>query len=152
MNRLFLVFLALSALSLASCTTPTQKGPGRPKQFFASQPTSVQQGIASYYYGRWIGRKTANGERYRASDMTAAHRKLPFNSFVRVTNLRNGRSVIVRINNRGPYVRGRIIDMSLEAARALDMTRSGITKVKVEVLKPTASLEECTKFVQAQRD
>jgi rare lipoprotein A len=96
---------------------------------------STQTGKASYYFGRWIGRKTASGEIYRASDVTAAHRTLPFNTMVRVTNLRNDLSVIVRINNRGPFVRGRIIDLSLEAARAIDMTRAGVVPVKVEVLR-----------------
>lgn len=62
------------------------------------------QGKASYYYGRWIGRKTANGEIYRAKDVTAADKTLPFNTMARVTNLKNGKSVMVRINNRGPYI------------------------------------------------
>lgn len=103
---------------------------------------SVEKGIASYYYGRWIGRKTANGEIYRASDVTAAHRTLPFNTMVRVTNLRNNKTVIVRINNRGPFIRGRIIDLSLEAARRVDMTRAGIVPVKVEVLKEVPILKD----------
>jgi len=64
----------------------------------------VLQGKASYYYGRWIGRKTANGEIYRAKDVTAADKTLPFNTMARVTNLKNGKSVMVRINNRGPYI------------------------------------------------
>jgi rare lipoprotein A len=96
---------------------------------------STQHGKASYYAGRWIGRKTANGEIYRAGDMTAAHKTLPFNTMVRVTNLRNGKSVIVRINNRGPYIRGRIIDMSWEGAKAIDMVKAGVVPVKVEVLR-----------------
>jgi rare lipoprotein A len=96
---------------------------------------STQHGKASYYAGRWIGRKTANGEIYRAADVTAAHKTLPFNTMVRVTNQRNGKSVIVRINNRGPYIRGRIIDLSWEAAKAIDMVKAGVVPVKVEVLR-----------------
>jgi rare lipoprotein A (peptidoglycan hydrolase) len=96
---------------------------------------STQTGKASYYSGRWIGRKTANGEIYRATDVTAAHKTLPFNTMVRVTNLRNGKEVIVRINNRGPYVRGRIIDLSLVAARQIEMTQAGVVPVKLEVLR-----------------
>jgi len=65
---------------------------------------AVLQGKASYYYGRWIGRKTANGEIYRAKDVTAAHKTLPFNTMARVTNLKNGKSVMVRVNNRGPDI------------------------------------------------
>lgn len=98
------------------------------------KPTKVLYGKASYYYGRWIGRKTANGEIYRASDVTAAHKTLPFNTRVRVTNLKNNKSVIVRINNRGPYIKGRIIDLSLTAAKQIQMTKAGVVPVKVEVL------------------
>lgn len=99
-----------------------------------AKPTKVLHGKASYYYGRWIGRKTANGEIYRANDVTAAHKTLPFNTRVRVTNLRNNKSVVVRINNRGPYIKGRIIDLSLAAARQIEMTKAGVVPVKVEVL------------------
>jgi len=93
-----------------------------------------QSGMASWYGGRWIGRLTANGERYRAGDLTAAHRHLPFGTFVRITNLRNSRSVIVRINNRGPYSIGRIIDVSKRAAIDLAMLDAGTARVRLEVL------------------
>jgi rare lipoprotein A len=91
--------------------------------------------FSAYYFGRWIGRKTANGEIYRAADVTAAHKTLPFHTMVRVTNLKNGKSVIVRINNRGPYVKGRIIDLSLVAAQRIEMTKAGVVPVLVEVLR-----------------
>lgn len=94
-----------------------------------------QVGIASYYGGRFHGRRTANGERYDKNKLTAAHNSYPFGTVVRTTNLKNGRSVVVRINDRGPYVRGRIIDLSVRAAKELDLLERGITKVKVEVLK-----------------
>jgi len=94
----------------------------------------VLEGKASYYYGKWIGRKTANGEIYRRHDITAAHKTLPFNTRVRVTNLRNSRSVIVRINNRGPFVKGRILDLSLAAAQQIGMTKAGVVPVKAEIL------------------
>jgi rare lipoprotein A len=94
----------------------------------------VLTGTASYYYGKWIGRKTANGEIYKKNDLTAAHKTLPFNTIVRVVNLRNNKSVVVRINNRGPYVRGRIIDLSLEAAKSINMTKAGVVPVRVEIL------------------
>ena len=118
-----------------------QRGPSTPDESTIYTTVSTQKGIASYYYGRWIGRKTANGEIYRASDITAAHKTLPFHTMVRVTNLRNGKSVIVRINNRGPYVKGRIIDLSLEAARRIQMTQAGIVPVKVEVLRKVPIVE-----------
>jgi len=78
--------------------------PAQPQIVYDAKPVAVLQGKASYYYGRWIGRKTANGEIYRAKDVTAAHKTLPFNTMARVTNLKNGKSVMVRINNRGPYI------------------------------------------------
>lgn len=128
------VGLGLIALIFASCAQLSSP-PERPRVYNSQQVISTEEGMASYYAGRWIGRLTANGERYRATDVTAAHKKLPFNSMVRVTNLRNGKTVIVRINNRGPYVKGRIIDLSLVAAKQIDMISSGITRVKLEVLK-----------------
>lgn len=98
------------------------------------QIAKVLQGKASFYYGKWIGRKTANGEIYRRQDVTAAHKTLPFNTKVRVTNLRNGKSVVVRINNRGPYIKGRILDLSLAAAQQIGMTKAGVVPVRAEVL------------------
>ncbi len=96
-------------------------------------PTFVD-GVASYYGKEHHGKKTANGEIFDMYKLTAAHRSLPFGSQVKVTNLSNQRSVIVRINDRGPYYQGRIIDLSLAAAERLEMVKSGITKVKLEVL------------------
>jgi rare lipoprotein A len=93
----------------------------------------VQRGKASWYGGRFHGRKTASGERFDKHALTAAHRKLPFGSKVRVTNLKNGRSVVVRINDRGPFGgKGRIIDVSEAAARELDMIRAGVVPVELE--------------------
>lgn len=91
--------------------------------------------IASYYCKGFSGRKTANGERYNCEAMTAAHKTLPFHTRVRVTNLANGRSVVVRINDAGPYISGRGIDLSLAAAREIGMLHSGTAKVRVEVIK-----------------
>lgn len=83
-------------------------------------------GIASYYYH---GQKTANGERFNLNGFTAAHRTLPFGTMLTVTNSTNGRSVTVRINDRGPFIKGRIIDLSRGAAQAIGLTSSGIGKV-----------------------
>ena len=91
-------------------------------------------GTASYYGSEFRGRRTASGERFNPKAMTAAHKTLPLGSRVRVTNLRNGKSVEVTINDRGPYTGGRIIDLSKGAARKLDMIRSGTAKVRPEVL------------------
>jgi rare lipoprotein A len=94
------------------------------------------EGIASFYAGKFIGRRTANGERYTGRKLTAAHRVLPFGTFVKVTRLDNGLSVIVRINDRGPYIDGRIIDLSPAAAKRLHMISTGVTQVKLEIVAP----------------
>ncbi|MAT38512.1 MAG: septal ring lytic transglycosylase RlpA family lipoprotein [Ectothiorhodospiraceae bacterium] len=93
-----------------------------------------RSGVASYYADKFHGRTTANGEVYNQNYLTAAHRTYPFGTVVRVTSEKNGKSVIVRINDRGPRYRSRIIDLSYAAAQELQMLRSGITKVTVEVL------------------
>ncbi len=95
----------------------------------------VLNGQASYYADKFHGRSTASGEKYDKTKLTAAHRSLPFGTRVRVTNLRNGQQVIVRINDRGPFVDGRIVDLSRAAAEQIGMVRDGVVKVKVEVLK-----------------
>jgi rare lipoprotein A len=92
------------------------------------------EGVASFYAGHFLGRKTANGETYTGRKLTAAHRVLPFGTCVRVTNLENGLDVIVRINDRGPFVAGRVIDLSPAAAKKLHMTRQGVVKVKLETV------------------
>jgi rare lipoprotein A len=96
---------------------------------------ATEKGEASYYAHAFHGRRTASGERFNMHDLTAAHRKLPMGTRVRVTNLKNKRQVVVRINDRGPFHRRRIIDVSYEAARKLDMIRDGVAPVKVEVLR-----------------
>jgi len=106
----------------------------KPQVLDQNDRLAPQTGVASWYGGRWIGRLTASGERYRAGDLTAAHRQLPFGTFVRVTNLGNNRSAIVRINNRGPFAKGRIIDLSKRAATDLAMLNAGTTRVRLEVL------------------
>lgn len=100
------------------------------------QPVSKPLGVgkASFYGHKdgHHGRRTASGERYDSNSLTGAHRTLPFGTRVRVTNLRNGRSVVIRINNRGPFIRGRIIDVSYAAARELDFVSRGVAQVRIE--------------------
>ena len=150
--RSLLFFVALLVLSGCAAKKGLIVEPQKPEVVYDANPVSVLHGKASYYYGRWIGRLTANGETYRASDVTAAHKTLPFNTMVRVTNLKNGKSVIVRVNNRGPYVKGRILDLSLVAAQTIDMTTLGVVPVKAEILrkipvvaKPNRKLTEAEK-------
>jgi len=95
----------------------------------------VETGVASWYGPGFHGKKTASGERYDQYELTAAHRTLQMPSLVRVTNLANGKSAVLRVNDRGPFAHGRIIDVSKRAAELLDMTRTGTAKVKVEMLE-----------------
>jgi rare lipoprotein A (peptidoglycan hydrolase) len=97
---------------------------------------NIQIGIASWYGRRFHGRRTSSGERYNMYSLTAAHRRLPLGSIVKVVNLSNAREVIVKINDRGPYVKGRIIDLSYAAAKELRMVRKGVIKVRIELISP----------------
>lgn len=109
-----------------------------PLVFFTSFKTAspdtvtAKTGIASYYNDKHEGKKTASGEIFRQEKFTAAHRTLPFGTMVKVTNLSNGRSVTVRVNDRGPFAKGRLIDLSKAAAREIDLIKMGITKVSIE--------------------
>jgi rare lipoprotein A len=94
----------------------------------------VGEGKASYYSDQFHGRRTANGETFNMNKLTAAHPSLPFGTWVRVTNMNNGKDVVVRINDRGPFVKGRIIDLSIHAAKELGIIKSGTVKVKLESL------------------
>jgi rare lipoprotein A len=103
----------------------------------------VQTGLASVYSEHLNGEKTASGERYNSAGLTAAHRTLPLGAEIRVTNLDNGRSVQVRVNDRGPHVQGRIVDLSSRAAAALGM-RTGVARVRLEVLSKPAHAQTDT--------
>ena len=109
--------------------------PDRPDPVLRPESGSVVDGNASYYGDPYHGRLTANGETFDKNKLTAAHRTLPFDTWVRVENQTNGRSVDVRINDRGPFVAGRIIDLSEGAARRIDMLRAGVAAVKLTVVQ-----------------
>ena len=96
----------------------------------------LQSGVASWYGHEQQGRLTASGETFNRHKFTAASRHLPFNTVVRVTNERNGRSVQVRINDRGPYEKGRVLDLSEAAAESLDMKKTGTAPVKIQAVEP----------------
>jgi rare lipoprotein A len=95
---------------------------------------AVEVGQASYYAAEYHGQRTASGERFHEGKLTAAHRTLPFGTRVRVTNLENGRSVVVRVTDRGPFRKGRVIDVSKRAARVLGVLREGTARVRLEVI------------------
>jgi rare lipoprotein A len=93
--------------------------------------SGTETGLASFYAESYNGKQTANGEIYRSSKLTAAHKKLPFGTKVKVTNLSNGKTVKVRINDRGPFIAGRIIDLTKAAATKIDMVNKGVVKVEI---------------------
>ena len=95
---------------------------------------SSQSGVASYYGKRLHGSRTASGERHNSNEMVAAHKSLPFGTKVKVTNLSNGKEVVVKINDRGPFAKGRVIDLSYGAFSKIESPGKGLTKVKLEVL------------------
>jgi rare lipoprotein A len=101
-----------------------------------SQAPSTEQGKASYYASKFDGRPTANGETFSNTQLTAAHPSLAFNTLVKVTNMSNGKSVVVRINDRGPHTKARVLDMSKAAAKEIDMISAGIAPVQLEVIGP----------------
>jgi rare lipoprotein A len=123
MRQKLLPVIILLALLSPSCHLKSMPG--------SSDVSGSETGMASFYSENYNGKKTANGEVYSSSDYTAAHKKLPFGTKVKVTNLSNGKTVKVRVNDRGPYVSGRIIDLTRAAARKLDMVSVGVTKVKI---------------------
>lgn len=126
-----------SSLEAAKVTTPrvtptSGKRTNKPKK---AQPYQV--GTASWYGEYFQGKQTASGEPYDMLGLTAAHPTLPLGTFVKVTNLRNGRTVVVRVNDRGPVVDGRIIDVSYNAAKVLGFKERGLQKVRLDIYQPT---------------
>jgi rare lipoprotein A len=118
-----------SSESVNTCSKAATVAPGK-----TSRTKAYQIGTASWYGSYFQGRATASGEPYDMYDLTAAHPTLPLGSWVRVTNLRNGRSVVVRINDRGPIVPGRIIDLSYNTARVLRFESKGLQRVRLDVV------------------
>lgn len=100
----------------------------------SSKSTFTQSGPGSYYADKFDGRRTASGDTYRPGQLTAAHNTLPFGTKLKVTNTRNGHSVKVVVNDRGPHVKGRIVDVSKKAARKLDLLDTGVAPMQIKVL------------------
>jgi rare lipoprotein A len=128
-----LVVVAVACAHPARRTGPTQA----PEPAEREQPQrrhEVQSGVASYYGGEFEGRRTASGAIYRSRRMTCAHRSLPFGTVLRVTDVESRKSVVVEVNDRGPYAKGRLVDLSLAAARELGIVKQGVARVTVEVV------------------
>jgi rare lipoprotein A len=135
-------FYICAALLLSACAIPATEVNSAGSSAVATPATAasahgtrhLETGEASWYGKRYHGRTTASGAPFDMNAMTAAHKSLPFGTVVRVTNMANGREVTVTINDRGPFVPGRIIDLSRGAAAKLDFLDAGVTKVRVEVV------------------
>lgn len=120
---------------------------------FASQIISAQtEGGASYYANKFHGRRTSSGAIYHKDSLTCAHRTLPFGTRLRVRNIRNGKEVVVKVTDRGPFCRGRIVDLSLAAAKEIDMLRAGVVRVEVTHLKDDTLNRQVAPPVEPQQD
>jgi rare lipoprotein A len=128
MRRHVAILLTSALLTACHAFSPQAYGPG-----------FSETGLASWYGPEFHRKRTASGERFDMDALTAAHRSLPFDSYVRVTNVATGRSVVVRINDRGPFVADRIIDLSARAARQLGIKEDGVVRVRIEVVKSGAA-------------
>jgi rare lipoprotein A len=126
---------AATGLLLAACAPQAPA----PPPLISPAPSFSQVGVASYYAAKFENHKTADGERFKADGMTAAHRTLPIGTMVRVTNLETQRLVVVRINDRGPFARHRVIDLSPAAAKALGIRNQGLMRVRIEALGQQAA-------------
>ncbi len=144
MKRMSLVFgrrtsagwaLALLLTFVASAFGGNLESPAVRQEHLKQSPPAIESGVASYYGAKYHGRATASGEIYDMAQLTAAHPRLAFGTRVKVTHLENNLSVIVRINDRGPFVEGRVIDLSQAAAGELQMVKTGLAHVKLEILE-----------------
>lgn len=133
------IFGVLFALLSVGCLSATKTGVGHLEMDRQMVPSQTLVGTASWYGGTFHGRMTANGEIYNMYELTAAHKSLPFGSLLRVTNLSNEKKLFVRVNDRGPFIPGRILDLSYGAARKLGMVDAGVRRVKIEVLSQKGS-------------
>jgi rare lipoprotein A len=132
-----LVFVILFTIFIINSCAPSSRFSTRSETNTATQYRTgeIIVGYSSYYADKFHGRKTANGEIFDMHGYTAAHRSLPFDTILLVTNLVNGKKVKVRVNDRGPFVKGRILDLSLQAAKDIGLIGMGVAKVNIKILK-----------------
>ncbi|MHB2156544.1 septal ring lytic transglycosylase RlpA family protein [Calditrichota bacterium GD2] len=140
LNPFFIILITITSITTTYCSSTVRFSSSadslpekeRSHKYYVGQ---VLKGQCSFYASKFHGRKTANGEIYNMFELTAAHRSLPFGTILEVENLQNGKKVRVRINDRGPFKAGRILDLSLEAARRLDFIEKGTTTVKATIIR-----------------
>lgn len=133
-NNLYLIsYLFILSLAVSACGTTSRVS--KPEKLeFTGEGKVIEEGVASWYGPKFHGRLTANGEKYDMYGLTAAHRTLPFNTILRVENQDNGEAVVVRVNDRGPFAKNRIIDLSKRAAQEINMIGNGTARVKLVLL------------------
>lgn len=124
--KLYFSLVAIFLINISSCSTLQKK-------------TKSFEGIASYYHKNFQGKKTASGETYKNEELTCAHRFLPFGTYLKVTYLKTNKSIIVRVNDRGPFVKSRVIDLSYQAAKSIGIISDGIGKVQVQIVSHTST-------------
>lgn len=138
MFRVHSLIALCGTLLLVGCSTTTENFAAKVNNEtvvnHSQASTAIETGVASFYSDKFNGRRTANGEIFHNKKLTAAHRTLPFGTYVKVTALWNGRSVVVKINDRGPFIKGRVIDLSKAAAAKLHLIGRGVGKVDIEVV------------------
>ena len=132
---LFITWAAIRWVPLMFLIAPVMEAPLVAHKSDPVKPMKVWVGNASWYGPEFDGRKTANGERFSSESLTAAHPSLPFGSWVRIVNTRNGKFEVVRINDRGPYQEGREIDVSYRVARKIGLIHSGVSQVRLELMQ-----------------
>jgi rare lipoprotein A len=132
---LFFIWAAIRWVPLMFLVAPVMEAPLVAHLSEPVKPIKTWVGNASWYGPEFDGRKTADGERFNSESLTAAHPNLPFNSWVRIVNPRNGKFEVVRINDRGPYQEGREIDVSYRVARKIGLINSGVTQVRLELMQ-----------------
>lgn len=127
-------FIAFGILFLSSCGGKISSKTSRNLNISSLNDPATLSGVASWYGGKFHGRRTANGERYNMYLYTVAHKELPFDTWLSVTNLQNNRTVKVRVNDRGPFVGNRVLDLSYAAAKALDIVKTGTAEVTARIM------------------
>ncbi|MBZ5729311.1 MAG: septal ring lytic transglycosylase RlpA family protein [Acidobacteriia bacterium] len=148
MRYVFALVLVLAALSGCAHKKHARRIPPPPAPSAVPQPGYTETGVASWYGHPYHGRRAADGEIYDMETMVAAHRTLPFDTWVRVVNLSNDKTVEVRVIDRGPFVDGRIIDLSHAAARAIELIGPGVARVRLEVVRAPAGVAPAVYAVQ----
>ncbi|MBT30299.1 MAG: septal ring lytic transglycosylase RlpA family lipoprotein [Thalassobius sp.] len=151
-NQLKAVYLFLIIVLFQSCSLDElfDSEDVSPEAEELENKTFEQEGIASYYADKFDGNTTASGEIFRQDSLTAAHRYLPFGTEVLVTNLKNNKQVTVRINDRGPFAEGRIIDLSRTGAETLDYINDGLATVRIEAVLPESTADSLYQIIDSQ--